>query len=184
MGRQFIASAAVTVAAVGLAAAPALAKTTGPTRSLSNGKGTASAVAFHRDLKRIGHSSRVAAGPVQILRSGQNFECTVPQADGSFVNFFTRDTVTELFNGTTLVASCSADLNNEQTTATAGDKPGKQGMIPFSDTHVKGSKTLSASITVPCNILDGHGNSFTGTAESVTYTDGEFLETCIADTAA
>ena len=110
-----------------------------------------------------------------MLNHGKLAECTVPQGGGNYVNFFTKDTTNYLeFDGLVLVGNCSADLNNPQTKATAGDKPGGKGMIPFPGTY--------ATYNEACNITY-KGVDFIGDAESIVYPNGQFDETCIVPVA-
>ncbi len=174
MGRKFLTSAAIAAATFGVAAGPALAKTQGP--SLSNGlKLTKAQHALVTTRMHTAVSTSPAAGSAVVLNHGKLAECTVPQGGGNYVNFFTKDTTNYLeFDGLVLVGNCSADLNNPQTKATAGDKPGGKGMIPFPGTY--------ATYNEACNITY-KGVDFIGDAESIVYPNGQFDETCIVPVA-
>jgi hypothetical protein len=172
MGRKLLTSAVIAAATFGVAAGPALAKSQGP--SLSNGA----------KLTKTQHSlfmTRLAsvaptAGTALVLNHSKLAECTVPQGGGNYANFFSKDT-TNYFeadsgspNTGILVGNCTADLNNKQTSATAGDKPGAKKLIPFPGSY--------ATYNEACNITY-KGTNFIGDAMSMVYSSGEFDETCI-----
>jgi hypothetical protein len=176
MGRKFLASAAIAAATLGVAAGPALAKTEGP--SLSNGV-KLSAKQHSLFMTRLA-TVAPTAGSAFVLNHSKLAECTVPQGGGNFVNFFSKDTTNyfEADSGSAdtgiLVGICTADLNNKQTSATAGDKPGGKKLIPFPGSY--------ATYSEACNITY-KGVNFMGDAESVVYSSGEFDETCIVPVA-
>lgn len=172
MGRKFLASAAIAAATFGVAAGPALAKTESP--SLSNG--VKLSVKQHSLFMTRLATVAPTVGSAFVLNHSKLSECTVPQKMGNYANFFSKDT-TNYFeadsgspNTGILVGTCTADLNNKQTSATMGDKPGGKKMIPFPGTY--------ATYSEACNI-SYQGVNFMGDAESVVYASGEFDETCI-----
>jgi hypothetical protein len=170
MGRKFLTSAAIAAATFGVAAGPALAKTEGP--SLSNGlKLTRAQHALVNSRMRAAVKASSTPGTAYVLNHGKLAECTVPEGGGNYRNFFTKDTTNYVeFTGLVLVGTCTADLKNPQTKATASDKPGGRGMIPFPGTY--------ATYSEACNITY-QGQDFVGDAESIVYKDGIFDETCI-----
>jgi len=170
MGRKFLTSAAIAAATFGVAAGPAFAKTEGP--SLSNGlKLTRAQHALVNSRMKAAESVSPNAGTAYVLNHGKLAECTVPEGGGNYANFFTKDTTNYVeFTGLVLVGTCTADLTKPQTKATAGDKPGGKGMIPYPGTY--------ATYSEACNITY-QGQNFIGDAESVVYKDGIFEETCI-----
>jgi hypothetical protein len=182
MGRKFFGTVVVTIAAIGMSAAPALAKHSGPTMAFSNGTGHMTMPAFHQDLRRMQANSTPRAAPQPgslVERSGFLAECTVPQGGLNFVNFFTKDTTVWGGAGFFDVGQCTANLNNPQTKATASDHPGGMGLIPFSTSPEHSGTTLTGDYAELCSVTVGGSTEF-GIAESLTYKDGEFSETCIA----
>lgn len=174
MGRKILTSAAIAAAAFGAAAGPALAKTEGP--SLSNGlKLTANQHALVNTRMHAAVTASPTTGSAVVLNHGKLSECTVPEGSGNYANFFSTDTTNYVeFDGFVLVGTCTADLNNKQTSATAGDKPGGKKYIPFPGTY--------STYSEACNITY-KGVDFIGDAESIVYKDGEFDETCIVPVA-
>jgi hypothetical protein len=175
MGRKFLTSAAIAAATFGVAAGPAFAKTEGP--SFSNGaKLTAKQNALVNSRMSTVLKGGPLAGTAVVLDHGKLAECTVPEGGGNYKNFFTKDTTNyiefdTIVPGTAvLVGSCTADLNDPQTSATANDKPGGKKIIPTPGSY----KTYSEA----CDITY-KGVSFIGDAESMVYTNKEFQETCI-----
>jgi hypothetical protein len=171
MGRKFLASAAIAAATFGVTAGPALANSVGP--SFSNGsKLSAQQHSLVNTRMKAATTASPAAGSAFVVNHGKLSECTVPQGGGNYVNFFTKDTTNYVeFSDLVLVGSCTADLNNKQTSATAGDKPDGKKLIPFPGTY--------ATYSEACNI-QYKGISFVGDALSVVYPSGQFIETCIA----
>jgi hypothetical protein len=170
MGRRFLTSAAIAAATLGVAAGPAFAKTEGP--SFSNGlKLTRAQHALVNGRVKAAENASPNAGTAFVLDHGRLAECTVPEGGSNFANFFTRDTTNYIeFNGFELVGTCTADLNNKQTKATANDKPDGRGMIPTPGKYA----TYSEACTITFQ-----GQAFVGDAESIVYKDGIFDETCI-----
>lgn len=171
MGRKFLTSAAIAAATFGVAAGPALAKSVGP--SFSNGaKLTAQQHSLVNTRMKAATTASPTAGTAFVVNHGKLSECTVPEGSGNYANFFSKDTTNYVeFSDLVLVGTCTADLNNKQTSATAGDKPGGKKLIPFPGHY--------ATYSEACNI-EYKGISFIGDAESVVYPDGQFVETCIA----
>jgi hypothetical protein len=162
----------IAAATFGAATSPALAKTEGP--SFSNG----ARLSANQHALVMSRLATVAptAGTAFVVNHNKLAECTVPQGGGNYVNFFSKDT-TNYFEGDSavtgegiLVGTCTADLNNKQTSATSGDKPGGKKLIPFPGTY--------STYSEACNITY-MGFDFIGDAESVVYASGEFDETCI-----
>lgn len=174
MGRKFVTSAAIAAATFGMAAGPALAKTAGP--SFSNGlKLTRAQHALVNGRMKAAENASPDAGTAYVIDHGRQAECTVPEGGGKYANFFTRDTTNYVeFTGLVLVGTCTADLNNKQTSATAQDKPGGKKIIPTPGRWA----TYSEACTM---VLQGQ--PFVGDAESIVYQDGEFDETCIVPVA-
>jgi hypothetical protein len=182
MGRKLIGTVVVTIAAIGMSATPALAKHNGPQKAFSNGTGHMSMPAFHTDLRRMQANSSPRAAPQPsglVERSGFLAECTVPQGGNTFVNFFSKDTAVWGGMGFFDVGQCTANLNDPQTKATAGDKPDGTGLIPFSTTPEHANTTLTGDFAEFCSLTVNGVTEF-GIAESLTYKSGEFSETCIA----
>ena len=172
MGRKVLTTAVIAAATFGVAAGPALAKSAGP--SFSNGsKLTKQQHALvNSRMKSAVTSSQNTTGTAFVLNHSKLSECTVPEGGGNYTNFFSKDTTNYVeFSDLVLVGTCTADLNNKQTSATANDKPDGKKMIPFPGSY----KTYSEA----CNI-QYKGVSFMGDALSVVYPSGEFVETCIA----
>jgi hypothetical protein len=171
MGRKFLTSAAIAAATFGVAAGPALAKSVGP--SFSNGaKLSTNQKSLVMSRMQAAETASPAAGTAVVVNHAKLSECTVPEGAGNYANFFSKDTTNYVeFSDLVLVGNCTADLNNKQTSATAGDKPGGKKLIPFPGTW--------QTYTEACNI-EYKGVSFLGDAESVVYPSGEFNETCIA----
>jgi hypothetical protein len=169
MGRKFLASAAIAAATLGISAGSAMAAT-GP--SMSNGtKLTAKKAANVASRMHEALTQAPAIGTAEVINHSKLAECTVPEGGGNYTNFFTTDTTNYVeFTGLVLVGECTADLNNKQTSATAGDKPGAKKMIAFPGTF--------ATYSEECNITY-KGEDFYGDAESIVYKSGEFVETCI-----
>lgn len=175
MGRKYLTSVALVAAAFGCTAGPAIAKTEGP--SLSNGAkpSAAFAVKLSTEMRAIEAANpNAGTGDAVVINHGKLAECTAASptaANGKYTNFFTKDTTNYVeFGGFLLVGDCSADLTKKQTGATSTDQPSGKKMIPYSGYHV---------YTEECNIAY-KGTDYFGDAESITYADGEFTETCIA----
>lgn len=174
MGRRFLASAVIAAAMSGVATGPALAKSVGPT--LSNGLKLTARQHVLLDARNQAVGPHIAGSAV-VLNHGRNSECTVPERGGAYANFFTHDT-TNYFEADTvvsgeglLVGSCTANLNNPQTSATSQDRPGDTKLIATPGKYA----TYSEACTIPYE-----GLSFLGDAESIVYKDNQFVEICIA----
>ncbi len=181
MGRRFLTSAAVTAAAFGFTAGPALANTN--SFSLSNGaKPTAK---FQRHFKaalktRVANAagSGVTIGNPTVINHGRQSECTAPTPGTAtgYTNFFSRDTTNYSEfgtpgNGGVLIGDCSANLAVKQVGANSKDRPSGMTMVPYGGYH---------TYSELCEIKTNQGVPYFGDAESISYPDGQFVETCIA----
>lgn len=175
MGRRILTAAAVATTALGVVAVPAFANSAGHT--YSNGtKLTHKQKSLVATRMHAIQTTALTTGQAHVINHGTFSECTVPEGNHTYANFYSTDTVhyletdTATANRGLLIGTCTADLTKKQTSASSTDKPGGKMIIP--------TPGRFASYSEACNIVY-QGTNFIGDAESIVYKSGEFDETCV-----
>jgi hypothetical protein len=181
MGRKLLAAGAVTAASLAMSAAPALAHSKMHTFSNGHGKLTGKTYRkfeknFVKKISRLRSSARTSSFPgLSIVRENFKAECTVPTPSvvGGFTNIYSHDTVIYSLFGVLATGNCTADLSKPQTIVRANGST-YTGMVPYSTSATQNysEECADAAAIFPSVLL--------GAANSTTWKDGEFVETCEA----
>lgn len=183
MGRRFLLSGALFSACLAVSAAPAAAKTHGPSHSFSNGHGKISQAFYAHALRAARmRTDATAPGPdsglVNIDKSNFKAECTVPTPSTSsgYTNIYSRDTVISDALDFFATGNCVADLTKPQIAADTvdGHHAGQLIMVPYSHT---GTQNYAEFCTNKAATLPSPKSAL-GYANSTTFKDGQFVETC------
>ncbi len=135
MGRRILTAAAVATTALGVVAVPAFANSAGHT--YSNGtKLTHKQKSLVATRMHAIQTTALTTGQAHVINHGTFSECTVPEGNHTYANFYSTDTVhyletdTATANRGLLIGTCTADLTKKQTSASSTDKPGGKMIIP------------------------------------------------------